>query len=46
MQLDVHATVANLDDATFQQIAKTTKETCPVSRALKGVDIQLNAALG
>ena len=46
MQLDVRATVANLDDATFQRIATTTKETCPVSRALKGVDIQLNAALG
>jgi osmotically inducible protein OsmC len=43
--LDVRATVPNLDDATFQTIAKATKEGCPVSRALKGVDIQLNAKL-
>jgi osmotically inducible protein OsmC len=46
MQLNVRATVANLDDATFQKIATATKEGCPVSRALKGnVDIQLTAAL-
>src|SRR4051812_35999662 len=43
--LDVRATVANLDDTSFQRIAKETKETCPVSRALKAVDIQLNATL-
>ena len=46
IQLDVRATVAKLDDATFQKIATATKEVCPVSRALKGnVDIQLTAAL-
>lgn len=43
--LDVRATVPNIDDATFQRIATQTKETCPVSRALKAVDIQLNATL-
>ena len=46
MQLDVRASVANVDDATFQRIAAATKDGCPVSRALKGnVDIQLNATL-
>jgi len=46
MQLKVRATVPNVDDATFQRIAKETKDGCPVSRALKGnVDIQLTATL-
>ena len=43
--LDVRASVPNIDDATFQRIAKATKDGCPVSKALKGVDIQLNAKL-
>lgn len=43
--LDVRASVPNLDDAAFQKIAKDTKETCPVSRALKAVDVELNATL-
>lgn len=47
MVLDVKAVVPGIDDAAFQEIAKATKEGCPVSKALKGnVDIQLNAALG
>jgi osmotically inducible protein OsmC len=46
MQLDVRATVPNLDDATFQKIAADTKAGCPVSKALKGnVDIQVTAKL-
>ena len=45
INLDVKATVPNIDDATFQRIAKETKEGCPVSKALKAVDIQLKAAL-
>jgi lipoyl-dependent peroxiredoxin len=44
--LDVKATVPGIDDATFQEIAKATKEGCPVSKALKGnVDLQLEARL-
>ena len=43
--LDVKATVPNIDDATFQRLARETKEGCPVSKALKAVDIQLTAAL-
>lgn len=46
MQLEVRASVPNLDDATFQRIAKETKDGCPVSKALKGnVDIQVTATL-
>ncbi len=46
MQLDVRATVPNIDDATFQSIAAATKDGCPVSKALKGnVDIQVTATL-
>jgi osmotically inducible protein OsmC len=44
--LDVHAVVPNIADADFQRIATETKETCPVSRALKAVEITLNAVLG
>ena len=31
--------------ATFDRIANETKERCPVSRALKAVEITLNATL-
>ena len=46
MKLDVTASVPNIDAAKFQQIAENTKKNCPVSVALAGVDIQLNAKLG
>jgi len=46
MHLDVKASVPNLDDATFQRLARETKDGCPVSKALKGnVDLQVNATL-
>jgi osmotically inducible protein OsmC len=46
MQLDVRAKVEKVDDATFQRIARETKDGCPVSRALKGnVDLQVTATL-
>lgn len=45
MQLEVKASVPNIDDATFQRLARETKDGCPVSKALKGVDIQVNATL-
>lgn len=43
--LTVTGTVPNIDEPTFARIAGETKETCPVSRALKGVEIQLQARL-
>lgn len=45
IQLDVEAKVAKIDDAAFQKIAAATKDGCPVSRALKAVDIKLSAKL-
>ena len=46
IKLSVQATVPNIDKNKFDQIAKATKEGCPVSKALKGnVDIQLEARL-
>ena len=46
MALNVTATVPKIDDATFQRIAAQTKDGCPVSRALKGLDISVTARLG
>lgn len=43
--LTVKASVPKIDNATFQRIASETKEGCPVSRALKAVEIQLQAEL-
>jgi lipoyl-dependent peroxiredoxin len=37
--------VPGVDDATFQEHARKAKEGCPVSQALGGVEITLNARL-
>ena len=39
------AKVPGIDDATFQQQANAAKENCPVSQALKSVEIELKAKL-
>ena len=46
MKLDTRATVPNIDEAKFRQIAEATKSACPVSVALAGVKIELEAKLG
>ena len=43
--LTTQAEVEGVDDATFQEQVETTKKTCPVSRALTGVNIVVNATL-
>jgi osmotically inducible protein OsmC len=43
--LTVNAKVPGIAKDAFDKIAAATKEGCPVSRALKGVDIQLKANL-
>ena len=43
--LTVRAEVDGLDDAAFQQAAAEAKAGCPISKALTGVDITLDAAL-
>ena len=46
MVLDVKASVANIDDAKFQEIAAATLIGCPVSKALRGnVKLEITAKL-
>ena len=44
--LNVNAVVPGLSDEDFQRIAGEAKTGCPVSQALAGVDISLEATLG
>ncbi|UIJ35625.1 OsmC family peroxiredoxin [Allobranchiibius sp. GilTou73] len=43
--LKVVGEVEGFTDAQFQDAAKNAKETCPVSKALTGVDVTLDASL-
>jgi lipoyl-dependent peroxiredoxin len=43
--LSTEASVPGIDAPAFQEHATKAKENCPVSRALKAVDIQLDAKL-
>ena len=45
IDLDTQAKVPGIDAADFQKRAEETKKACPVSRALAGVTINLNAKL-
>lgn len=46
MKLDVRASVPNIDDAKFQEIAKATLTGCPVSKAFAGnLQLELDAKL-
>ncbi len=45
MALTVKAQVPGIAKDAFERIAQATKDGCPVSRALKGVDIQVQAQL-
>lgn len=45
IKLTVRAEVDGLDADGFAKAAQDAKETCPVSKALTGVDITLDAAL-
>lgn len=45
IELDAEASVPGVDETTFQQQAEATKTGCPVSNALTGVEIRLNARL-
>ena len=43
--LNVNATVPGLDAETFQRLAQEAKTGCPVSAALSGIEITLEATL-
>jgi lipoyl-dependent peroxiredoxin len=45
IELSVSATIDGIEDADFQRLAEEAKSTCPVSKALAGVDITLKASL-
>ena len=45
IKLTVRGEVDGLDAAGFEKAAQAAKEGCPVSKALTGVDITLDAAL-
>jgi lipoyl-dependent peroxiredoxin len=45
IELNCEAEVPGIDDAAFQEQAEKTKTGCPVSKALTGTDIKLNARL-
>jgi osmotically inducible protein OsmC len=45
IDLDTLGEVPGIDDAKFQEIAADAKANCPVSQALKAVDITINAKL-
>lgn len=45
IHLDLTAKVPGIEDDKFQEIAKGAKENCPVSRALRAVEVTLSAKL-
>src|SRR5919202_6901570 len=45
IELEVHGEVEGLDAAGFEAAAEQAKQSCPVSKALIGVQISLNASL-
>jgi len=45
IELNTEGEVAGIDEKTFLEQAETAKKNCPVSQALAGVDIKLNAKL-
>lgn len=45
IELNVTASIPDIDEDTFLEHAEGAKKNCPVSKALGGVDIKLNAKL-
>ena len=45
IELETDAEVPGMDEAAFQEQAEKTKVGCPVSKALTGTEIKLNAKL-
>jgi osmotically inducible protein OsmC len=45
IDLEAEADIPSVDAATFQQYALEAKQNCPVSKALAGTEIRLNAKL-
>jgi lipoyl-dependent peroxiredoxin len=45
IHLDTEAEIPEIDEKQFQELAEVAKSGCPVSRALTGVEITVNANL-
>jgi lipoyl-dependent peroxiredoxin len=45
IELETEADIPGIDDPTFQKYALDAKQNCPVSKALAGTNIRLNAKL-
>ena len=45
IELETEADIPGIDDVTFQKYALDAKQNCPVSKALAGTEIRLNAKL-
>ena len=45
IELDCEAQIPGIDEATFSKLAEEAKKNCPVSKALAGTEITLNARL-
>jgi len=45
IHLDTEAKVPGIDEKTFQEQGEAAKKGCPVSQALAGVEISLDAKL-
>jgi len=45
IDLETEAVIPGIDDAAFQKYALDAKQNCPVSKALAGTKIHLNAKL-
>lgn len=45
IELNTNANVPDIDEEKFLEIAEGAKKNCPVSKALAGVNIKLNAKL-
>ena len=45
IELDTEAKIPGIDEKVFQEQAEAAKKGCPVSKALTGVNIKLNAKL-
>lgn len=45
VELTLEADIPDIDDETFSTLAQRAKENCPVSKALAGPEITLDASL-
>lgn len=45
VELDVEAAVDDIEENTFREIAEAAVKNCPVSKALSGINIELNTTL-